>query len=104
MVRMQYGCPQGHEGIEAKTGGNLQLAIAPSNGEQLAETRQDEDEKDAENGKCRLQLHENVPLMRGAGQRKLARDRPRDGPDSEEQDGNDQDGLARKGVADRAQD
>ena len=53
-MRLDHSHGEIDDGVHAQSCGNLQLAIAPTNGQELAAATNDQEEEDAKN-RCRLQ-------------------------------------------------
>src|ERR1700721_618705 len=53
---------EGNYGIKTQASGDLELAIAPPNGQHLAETRESKEDDDSHDGECLLQAEVNQPI------------------------------------------
>ncbi len=101
---VENGDSQGDDGKETEPGGDLQLSVAPADGEDLAEAGQGEEEDGAQDGSGLLDsevVHADVIEVIGGIE---AGDGPEDEAADSDEKSNSEPGVLWKGVTDGAED
>src|ERR1700722_20687641 len=102
-MRVEHGNCKRKNGIEAKSGGNLELSVAPPNSDQMAESGHREENHHTQDGWNLLQLDEKLAFggkVRGEG---FAGDRPENSPCHQDENRNRHTGVLWQRWADGAQ-